>query len=240
MADEFDEGTMPNPEIWNIRTGYGDNGWGNNEWQLYTDSPDNVRIEDGNLVITALCDPPCGERDDSVTSARIATEDKFEQAYGRFEARIKVPEGRGLWPAFWMLGGNFAEVDWPECGEIDIMEWLGRNPDVAVGTLHGPGFSGAQSLFRETELEDGSAFSDDFHVFSVDWDPGQIIFRVDGEKYVTRSTEQVAQRGRWVFNQPFFMILNLAVGGTLGGPVDPAAFPAELLVDYVRVYERAQ
>ncbi len=138
MADEFDSGSSPSAELWTIETGYGanDDGWGNDESQLYTDSPDNVRVEGGNLVISAQCPiPPCGKRDGSITSARIKTQgfvcddDKkcgFEQKYGRFEARIKLPEGQGLWPAFWMLGADIAEVGWPEAGEIDVMEYQGQ------------------------------------------------------------------------------------------------------------------
>ena len=159
MADEFNSGTSPSFELWTIETGYGDNGWGNNEWQLYTARPENVRVEDGNLVISAQCPiPPCGQQDGSITSARMKTtvyncdgdaDDRkcgFEQKNGRFEARIKLPEGRGLWPAFWMLGANIDEVPWPGCGEIDVMEDFGREPGVVSGALHGPGYSGGQSI----------------------------------------------------------------------------------------------
>lgn len=256
-SDEFNSGTSPSPELWTIETGYGpnDDGWGNQEWQLYTDSPDNVRVEGGNLVISAQClnapDGPCGKRDGSITSARIKTQvydcdgdgdDRkcgFEQKNGRFEARIKLPEGRGLWPAFWMLGGNIDEVPWPGCGEIDISEKFIEKP-VVSGTLHGPGYSGGESISRDFSLPDGETFADDFHVFAVEWDPGRITFSVDSQVFgIIRSAEVIA-RGDWVFDHEFFMLLNLAVGGNPVPDPSPTIFPAEMLVDYVRVFERAQ
>ena len=243
MADEFDSGASPSAELWTIETGYGDPdaGWGNDEWQLYTNSPENVRVEDGNLVITAQCPvKPCGKRDGSITSARIQTKNLFEQERGRFEARIKLPTGQGLWPAFWMLGANIDEVPWPGCGEIDVMEYVGQTPERVFGTLHGPGYSGGASIGADFDLSGGETFADDFHVFAVEWDPGRITWLVDEEVYnIIRSAEVVA-RGDWVFNNEFFMLLNLAVGGTVGGQVDDTVFPAVMLVDYVRVFERAQ
>lgn len=253
LEDEFDgeDGSAPDPELWEIETGYGFDGWGNDEWQLYTDSPDNVRVEGGNLIITALCSSdPCGKRDDSITSARLKTENLFEQKYGRFEARMKLPAGGGFWPAFWMLGANFEEVDWPQCGEIDVMEFIGRNPARVFSTVHGPGYSGGDSISNDITAPEGETFADDFHVYAVEWDPGRMTFWVDsqvvdgvavgGERYNTITSSLVSNEGDWVFNNEFFMILNLAVGGTLGGAVDDDAFPGEVLVDYVRVYERVQ
>ncbi len=435
-SDNFDSGTSPSPELWTIETGYGDNGWGNDEWQLYTDSPDNVRVEDGNLVISAQSEcrrvelatnggfetgnldgwtlscesnngtcaatmdeaktgdwsgnvaagaeanplikqegigigivlpntevtvefallgsatdggqvvaeffsevdggdpskteilggdpivssdewvsyrytvttgddvsggvtlqlktecrevengaggnggaggaggngehescpanvyfddvtikPSCGKRDGSITSARIKTQVYdcdgdgdgddgkcgFEQKYGRFEARIKLPEGRGLWPAFWMLGGNIDEVPWPGCGEIDVMENFVL-PEVVSSALHGPGYSGAEAVSSKFSLPDGEIFADDFHVFAVEWDPGRIAFSVDSQLYRIIPSSEVSARGDWVFDHEFFVLLNLAVGGN---PVpDPdlsgTSFPAEMLIDYVRIFERAQ
>lgn len=246
MADEFDSGTSPSPELWNIETGYGPEdiipGWGNDEWQLYTDLPDNVRVEGGNLVISAQCpDRPCGKRDGSITSARIKTQGLFEQEHGRFEARIKLPEGAGLWPAFWMLGANIDVVPWPGCGEIDIMEYQGQRPNRMFGSLHGPGYSAGQALGGDLILPGDETFADDFHVFAIEWDPGRIAYSVDGQIYNTISSAEVSGRGTWVFNNEFFMLLNLAVGGTVGGPVGPnTVFPAEMLVDYVRIFERAR
>ena len=178
FADEFDSGTMPSPDTWNMETGYGvdDSGWGNNEWQLYTTSPDNVRVEDGNLVITALCDGPCGVRDDSVTSARITTQDKFEFRYGRVEARIKPPVGRGAWPAFWALGANFPEIDWPRSGEIDFMEMHNAFSDERTThfTIHycdeevqAPETCSSPDghVFITRNLSLDQSLGDDFHIF---------------------------------------------------------------------------
>lgn len=243
MSDEFDSDTLSS-DLWAIETGYGpnDDGWGNDEWQLYTDSPDNVRIEDGILVISAQCPvEPCDKRDGSITSARIKTQGLFEQKHGRFEARIKLPEGQGFWPAFWMLGANIDEVPWPGCGEIDILEYQGQRPERIFGSIHGPGYSGGAAISGDIELEGGETFADDFHVFAIEWDPGRITFFVDDEAYNIIRSADVAWRGDWVFNNEFFILLNFAVGGTIGGPVGPdTEFPAELRIDYVRVFERAQ
>ena len=254
MADEFDSGTSPSAELWTIETGYGpeDNGWGNDEWQEYTTSPDNVRVEGGNLVITAQCvnapNGPCGKRDGSITSARMVTkvydcDDRkcgFDQEHGRFEARIKLPEGQGLWPAFWMLGANIDEVPWPGCGEIDVTENFGRDKAVVSGTLHGPGYSAGAAIGGDFELPAGETFADDFHVFAVEWDPGRMTFLVDDEVYHIIRSAEVSGRGDWVFNNEFFMLLNLAVGGLPVPNPSSTIFPAEMLVDYVRVFERAQ
>ena len=249
-SDEFNSGTSPSAELWTIETGYGpnDDGWGNQEWQLYTDSPDNVRVEGGNLVISAQCVAPCGERDGSITSARIKTQNLFAQEYGRFEARIKLPggpppdaKGQGIWPAFWMLGANIDEVPWPGCGEIDVMEFRGQDPEVAFGSLHGPGYSGAQAISGTFRLPDDQTLTDDFHVFAVEWDPSRIAFSVDDEVYRIVSSPEVVARGDWVFDHAFFVLLNLAVGGFfVGDPGPDTVFPAEMLVDYVRIFERAQ
>ena len=264
MADEFDgeDGSSPSSELWEMETGYGFDGWGNDEWQLYTNSTDNVRVErkraedgsledDGYLVITAQCDAEiCGKRDDTITSGRIKTQRLFEQKYGRFEARIQLPEGAGYWPAFWMLGANIEEVPWPGCGEIDIMENVGRRPEQVFGTVHGPGYSAGESIGNEFDLPEGETFADDFHVFAVEWDPSRISFSVDGEVqngvvvggevYNIITSSRISNEGEWVFNNEFFLLLNLAVGGTVGGSVGDGIFPGEVLVDYVRVYERNQ
>ena len=257
MADEFDGGggvgggTLPSAALWEIETGYGSEdipeGWGNNEWQLYTNSVENVRVEGGNLVITARCPVgPCRSRDGSITSARIRTKGLYEQAQGRVEGRIKLPEGQGLWPAFWMLGGNIDEVPWPGCGEIDIMENFGRELDTVEGSLHGPGYCGSTQLCATTnissafQLPEGEAFTDDFHIFAIEWDPGRISYSVDGEVYQIIRSGDVSWRGDWVFNNEFFVLLNVAVGGN---PVpDPSSTPfeSEMLIDYVRFFERAQ
>ena len=238
MSDEFDgaEGTPPKPAMWTYDVG-GD-GWGNGQLEYNTDLVENVSLDgEGHLRIVAREESYKGN---DYTSARIKTQGLFEQKYGRFEARIKLPEGQGLWPAFWMLGANVDEVPWPGCGEIDVMEYQGQRPSRVFGSLHGPGYSGGEAITGDFVLPDGETFVDDFHVLAVDWDPSLIRFFVDGEVYHTvRSTE--VPRGKWVFDHEFFVILNLAVGGTLGGPVGPdTVFPAEVLVDYVRIFERPQ
>lgn len=237
MSDEFDgsEGEPPNREMWTYDIG-GD-GWGNGQLEFNTDSVENVSLDgQGNLRIVAREESFMGN---DYTSARIKTQGLFEQKYGRFEARIKLPEGAGLWPAFWMLGANVDEVPWPGCGEIDILEYQGQRPARAFGSLHGPGYSGGEAISRGLELDGGESFADDFHVFAVDWDPGRFAFSIDGEVYQIVNSSSVP--GDWVFDHEFFLILNLAVGGTLGGPVGPdTVFPAEMFVDYVRIFERPQ
>jgi beta-glucanase (GH16 family) len=239
VADEFDgeEGTPPDAAIWTYDIG-GD-GWGNQQLEFNTDRVENVSLDgQGHLRIRALEESFMGNQ---YTSARIKTQGLVEQTHGRFEARIKLPEGQGLWPAFWMLGASYDEVPWPDCGEIDIMEYQGQRPERVFGSLHGPGYSGAEAISRGVVLPDGQTFADDFHVFAVEWDPGRITFSVDGEVYNIVRSADVSNRGDWVFNNDFYVILNLAVGGNVGGPVGPdTVFPAEVLVDYVRISERAQ
>lgn len=239
VADEFDGGldTPPDPNLWQYDVG-GD-GWGNNQLEYNTDRIENVSQDgEGHLRIIARREQFEGNQ---YTSGRINTKGLFEQKYGRFEARIKLPAGGGLWPAFWMLGADFPEVDWPRAGEIDVMENIGREPSIVFGSLHGPGYSGADSFSRETELPNGGTVDDGFHIYTVEWDPGRISFRVDGELYQTRSSSEISAEGTWVFEHEFYMLLNLAVGGNLGGQVSPdTEFPATMLIDYVRVYERAQ
>lgn len=228
--DEFD-GDKIDPANWTYDIG--GHGWGNGEMQYYTDRPENARLENGFLVIEARQEKYNGSY---YTSARLKSEGLQEFQYGRLEARLKVPEGKGFWPAFWMLGSNFKQVGWPDCGEIDIMEYVGREPDLILGTLHGPGYSGALGFSQWNRQTYNIA--DDFHTFAIEWDEAQITWFYDGEAYHTVTHEDVGNRP-WVFDQPFFFIINLAVGGTLGGMVSPqTVFPAQYLVDYVRVYEK--
>ncbi len=238
-ADDFDgpAGERPDPAKWGYDVGGG--GWGNNELQHYTDRADNAAMDgEGHLIITARQEAFEGN---TATSARLLTRDIFEFTYGRAEARLKLPRGAGLWPAFWMLGADYPTVGWPECGEIDIMEYRGQTTDVVHGSLHGPGFFGGNPITDAHFLEPGQSFDAEFHTFAVEWDPGRVAWFVDGQLFNLATTGQVPAGGRWVFDHPFFLILNMAVGGDFVGP--PSAdtpFPAELVVDYVRVYERAE
>lgn len=237
-SDEFDgqAGTSPNPSNWNFDIGTGQDGWGNQELQYYTDRSSNVALDgNGNLVITARRESFGGM---PFTSGRINSKDKIDQAYGRVEARIKNPYGPGLWPAFWMLGANIDEVGWPQTGEIDIMEMRGQIPNVISGSLHGPGYSGGNPISGSYGLQHGR-FDADFYIYAVEWYPDRIDFFVNDYLY-NRITPEDAP-GEWVFNKPFFLILNVAVGGTyVGFPIDATPFPQRMVVDYVRMYRLAE
>jgi beta-glucanase (GH16 family) len=175
------------------------------------------------------------------TSARLITRNKFTQTYGRFEARIKIPYGRGIWPAFWMLGDDIDTAGWPNCGEIDIMENSGREPSIVHGTLHGPGYSGANGVTASYALPSSQKFSDDYHTFAVEWEPNVMRFYVDGLPYKKRTPADLPAGKAWVFNHPFFLILNVAVGGRFpGNPDATTVFPQLMKIDYVRVYQRAE
>ncbi len=232
MSEEFNTDGAPNSSLWSYNIGTGSNGWGNNELQYYTSRPENIKVENGMLKITALNQAYMGS---SYTSARILTKGKFELQYGRIEARIKLPWGKGLWPAFWMLGANSDTVFWPQCGEIDIMEYLGSNPTTVFGTVHGPGYSGGNAITKNYSLPN-SRFDTDFHVFGIEWDENYINYYVDDVLYNQITPEDVP--GEWVFNKPFYIILNMAVGGNFpGSPNSETTFPQTMLVDYVRVYK---
>jgi len=230
--DEFD-GTTLDATKWVRETGGG--GWGNNELEYYTDRPENARVEGGQLVIDARQEPFGGRL---YTSARLKTEGLGTWKYGRIEARMRIPRGQGLWPAFWMLGSQIAQVGWPACGEIDIMENIGREPARVHGTVHGPGYSGAQGVSAAYNLPGtAGAFADDYHVFVVEWESAAIRWYVDSTLYATATPRDLP--GQWVFNHPFFIILNVAVGGGWpGSPDSTTVFPQTLYVDYVRVYQR--
>ncbi|HVZ82145.1 MAG TPA: glycoside hydrolase family 16 protein [Terracidiphilus sp.] len=240
--DEFNgpDGSGPDPAKWTIVTG-GD-GFGNNELEYYTARTENIHQEDGNLIITARKEDYTGP--DGVarnyTSARIETKGHFETRYGRLEARMKIPRGQGMWPAFWAMGTNFDRVGWPDCGEMDIMENIGREPNVVHGSLHGPGYSGEEPLTGAYTLPHGAPVADDFHIFAVEWDPNTVRFYVDGVLTETKSASDVPGKP-WAFNHPFFILFNLAVGGNWpGNPDAHTEFPARMVVDYVRVYKRTE
>ena len=240
-SDEFNgsAGTAPDPAKWGRDTGGG--GFGNSELEYYTTGTSNAALDGaGNLVITAKRENPanyqCWYGTCQYTSARLLTSGKFTQQYGRIESRIKIPRGQGLWPAFWMLGDNIGSVGWPNSGEIDIMENIGREPNLVHGTLHGPGYSGGNPLTGQYALPGGGAFADAFHTFSVDWSPNQVSWAVDGVTYQTKTSAQT-NGNPWAFNHPFFIILNVAVGGQWpGSPDGSTVFPQTMTVDYVRAY----
>jgi beta-glucanase (GH16 family) len=217
----------------------GGNGWGNHELEFYTSRIRNAYQEDGNLVIRVLKEKYAGQHGvtRNYTSARLKTQGKFTQAYGRFEARIKIPRGQGIWPAFWMLGDDIDEVGWPTSGEIDIMENIGKEPTVIHGTIHGPGYLGRKGIGTPYSLPDGKPFADAFHIFAVEWEPHAIRFYVDDHLYATRTPADLPPRTKWVYDHPFFLLLNVAVGGSWpGNPDASTSFPQIMLVDYVRVY----
>jgi beta-glucanase (GH16 family) len=201
--------------------------------QYYTDRTENVTVQNGVLLITARKESFNGS---SYTSARLLTKGKFEQAYGRYEARIRVPYGQGIWPAFWLLGANSDTVLWPQCGEIDIMEYRGQNPTTILGTVHGPGYSGGNSISKSYNLLN-DRFDTGFHVYGIEWGPEYINFYVDDVLYNQITPSDVT--GEWVFDKPFYIIINLAVGGSfVGSPNSETVFPQTMLVDYVRVYKK--
>lgn len=233
-ADEFSQsdGTAPDSAKW----GYdiGGTGWGNNELQYYTNRTENARIEAGQLVIEARAENFGGKNH---TSARLLTKDKASWTFGRIEARIKIPKGQGIWPAFWMLGSNIGSAVWPNCGEIDIMENIGSLPSTLYGTLHGPGYSGGGGISGNTELS-GAALGDAFHVYAIEWEENRIRWFLDGQQFFTLTPANLPNGSAWVFNQPQFLLLNVAVGGNWpGSPNGTTTFPQRMTVDYVRVYQ---
>jgi beta-glucanase (GH16 family) len=243
-SDEFKgkNGSLPDPAKWTYDIG--GNGWGNHELEYYTDRPENARIEHGKLVIMARAETYTGPdgKSFSYTSARLKTQGLFSQEYGRFEARIKLPAGQGIWPAFWMLGENIAADGWPKCGEIDVMENIGKEPGINHGSLHGPSSTNPTSdLTKTIALPNGKRLSNDFHLYAAEWEPGVVRFYLDSNLYATFTSAQWPAGGAWVFDHPFFIILNVAVGGDWpGAPDATTVFPQTMLVDYVRVYKRKE
>jgi beta-glucanase (GH16 family) len=230
-SDEFDgpANALPDSAKWTYDLGGG--GWGNQELETYTNQPQNVHLDGGGHLVIHV-----DRVGSSYTSARIKTQGLFTAQYGRVEARIRLPFGQGIWPAFWMLGGNFPGTPWPQCGEIDIMENVGREPSIIHGSVHGPGYSGGNSVTGLYTLPGGARFADDFHVFAIQWSPQTITFSVDGVAYKTVTPASLPPGASWVFDKPFFLILNVAVGGTWPGSPDATTqFPQEMIVDYVRV-----
>ena len=229
-SDEFDgvAGSPPDERSWRHETGRP--GWRNDELQTYTDATGNAFHDgDGNLVIRALRTPG------GYTSARLRTKGLREFRYGRIEVRALLPTGAGLWSAIWALGSDIDEAPWPACGEIDIVEHVGREPARIFGTLHCPGRSGKDGV--SGGLTVARPFDSGFRVFAVDWAPDAIDWSVDGSRYFTTRRSELGKA--WAFDHPFFLVINLAVGGWLGGAVAPETeFPADMKIDYVRIYDR--
>lgn len=221
FSDEFATDGAPDPTKWGYDLGAG--GWGNGELQTYTNSPTNAVVQGGNLVITAV------KNGNSYTSARLKSENKFEFRYGKVEFRAKLPAGAGTWPALWMLGQNYATNTWPACGEIDIMEHKGFEPNIIHGTVHYTGRSGGNGV---TSRITATNVSSTYHIYKVIWSPQSIRFYVDNVLFHT-----VLNTNSLPFNSDFFLIMNVAMGGTFGGPVDPAFTQSSMSVDYVRVYQ---
>jgi len=239
FSDTFDgpAGSPVDSSKWQMETGDNVN---NHERQYYTSGTNNAALDgQGHLVITAKRENPgnyqCWYGTCQYTSARLNTSGKFAAQYGHVEARMKVPRGQGMWPAFWMLGTDIGDVGWPNSGEIDIMENVGYEPSTVHGTIHGPGYSGSGGIGAPYSLPGGQAFADDFHTFAVDWAPDSITWSVDGNVYQRRTPADLGGK-TWVFNKPFFLILNLAVGGDWpGDPDGSTSFPQQLVVDSVSV-----
>jgi len=226
-SDEFDTAGAPDSANWTYDLGNGQDGWGNNELQYYTDRSENVIVEDGFLKITAQRETFSGS---DFTSARLKSEGLQEFTYGRFEIRAKLPQGVGTWPAIWMLGADYQTNPWPGAGEIDIMEHVGRNQNEVLSTLHLPGNSGASGISEETTVPTAST---EFHVYTAEWTETQIRFYVDDEIFHIFENNDSTP-----FNKDFFMILNVAMGGNLGGDVEASFQESMMEVDYVRVYQR--
>ena len=229
-SDEFD-GNEINNSNWTYDLGA--NGWGNQELQNYVASEDNAYVQDGKLIIKAV-----SSGSDNYTSARLKSIDLQEFEYGRVDVRAVLPVGQGIWPAIWMLGANYSEIGWPDCGEIDIMELIGNQPNRVHGTAHwGNDPSAHQYLGSSIALPSGSTFDEEFHVFSIEWQEDEIRWFMDDQEYFSLAPGSVAPQN-WPFNQSFFFILNVAVGGIWPGyPDETTLFPAFMAVDYVRVYQ---
>lgn len=241
-ADEFNQDSNQlNSDYWDYDTGYGSDGWGNDEWQNYTDSSDNITVENGAMVISALCPSGVpGKRDGSITSARVKTQNKFSTKFGKIQARIKAPTGNGMWPAFWMLGNSFDTAGWPYCGEIDIME--------ISPLLHGSNTTMCTMHWWDDETETHNSYgttytlseplSEDYHVYEVEWDEQRIVGKIDDIIYFTKVIDPITMNE---FLQNFFLIFNVAVGGNLGGvPTSSTTWPQQMFVDWVRIYQNEE
>lgn len=228
-------GAAPDASKWTYDLGGG--GWGNQELETYTNSTENVSTDGkGHLIIRAVKTAP-----GKYTSARIKTQGKFTVEYGKIAGRMKIPRGQGMWPAFWMLGSDIESAGWPACGEIDVMENIGREPLLVHGTIHGPGYSGDKGIGHQYAVPARAALADGFHVYAVEWSPEGIRFLLDNHPYATVTPRDLPPGTHWVYNHPFFLLLNLAVGGKWpGNPDSSTQFPQELVIDWVRVWQKAK
>lgn len=224
--DEFNTDGAPNPAVWGYDLGSGNNGWGNNELQSYTSDAKNVRVEGGNLIITAIKESSGGK---SYSSARIKTQGKYSFKYGKIEFRAKLPTGVGTWPAIWSLGDNITSVSWPACGEIDFMEHVGKEQNKIFGSLHYPGNSGGNAVTGTKLISNAST---EFHIYKVIWNSNTIRFFVDDVLYKSAPNASTLP-----FNQNFFIIMNIAMGGNFGGPVVSTFTQSSMEVDYIRIYQ---
>jgi beta-glucanase (GH16 family) len=239
-SDEFNgpAGARPDRSKWHVI--YGGGGFGNDELQYYTNESNNLALDSaGHLVITARRGSYTGS--DGVTrgytSGAIETQGLFQARYGELEARIEIPRGQGLWPAFWAVGSDLDSVGWPQSGEIDVMENIGSNPFTIYGSIHGPQSGVTDGYAITTTKHSPVSLAGGFHVYGVAWSPNKVVFTLDGVPYATYTPGSLSSTQQWVFNEPFFLILNLAVGGTWpGSPNATTPFPAKMLVDWVRVY----
>lgn len=226
FSDEFDGNGAPDPSKWGYDIGTGSNGWGNNELQHYTNRLDNAFMSNGTLKIRAIREAFSGS---AFSSARLLTQNKFSFKYGKVEVKAKLPAGIGTWPALWMLGSNISTVSWPACGEIDIMEHKGSQLNRIHGTVHHPARFGGNA---DGGTRDISNATTEFHIYTMEWTATSIKFLVDGNVFHT-----VANNSSLPFNQNFFLIMNLAMGGTFGGPVESGFSSAAMEIDYIRVYQ---
>ena len=231
--DEFEgpEGQLPAPDKWRFDIG---TDWGNLQLEYDTDRPENVSLDgNGKLRIIAREEQ---YQESAYTSGRINTRGLFAHEHGRFEARILLPIGQGIWPAFWMLGADFPGVSWPDCGEIDIMEYRGQHPNILVGSIHGPGHSGNSAI--PGRYESPGFLNEQYHVYAIEWDAESITWFIDDIQYHRVERTDLPGGARWVYEHPFFIILNVAVGGRWAGPPDDSTvFPQTMLIDWVRVYD---
>jgi len=232
-SDEFEKPGAPDPAKWGYEKGMIRNG----EKQFYTDKrPENARVEDGKLIIEARKEKmDRGE----FTSASVISAGHGEWTYGRVEVKAKLPAARGTWPAIWMLPTDIGKVGWPLCGEIDIMEHVGYDPGKIHGTLHSEAFNHTKGTQRSGTIQ-APTFAKDFHVYAMDWSKDRITIELDGKTYATFDRKEGDKAEQWPFQKPFYLILNLAIGGSWGGVkgIDETAFPQRMEIDYVRVYQK--